>query len=167
MTIPNVEVYERKYPIHVLRQEYRRDGGGAGEWRGGTGVDYRVRFLENTQLILRGDGMRTRSGVGIAGGRTGMRGDLRLTSNSHLYDQVPQYGVVDVAAGTTMELLSAGGGGWGDPARRDIDAVAADVRDGLISVTAAAKAYNVVLTPGTFEVDRIATGRLRTTGSES
>jgi N-methylhydantoinase B len=40
LVLPNAETYEQLYPVHVVRQEMRADGGGPGKWRGGTGVDY-------------------------------------------------------------------------------------------------------------------------------
>jgi N-methylhydantoinase B len=54
-----------------------------------------------------------------------------------------------------------GGGGFGSASDRDPAAVADDVRDGLVSVEAAARDYGVVIDPATGEVDREATARLR------
>jgi N-methylhydantoinase B len=42
-------------------------------------------------------------------------------------------------------VLSPGGGGWGDPRRRDPDQVARDVRDELVSVEEAREDFGVVL----------------------
>jgi N-methylhydantoinase B len=36
-------------------------------------------------------------------------------------------------AGSVFELRTGGGGGFGDPARRDVAAVAADLREGYVS----------------------------------
>ena len=55
----------------------------------------------------------------------------------------------------------AGGGGWGDPLRRDPEAVARDVRNELLSREAAERDYGVVLEPSGFSVDLGATDRLR------
>ena len=54
-----------------------------------------------------------------------------------------------------------GGGGVGDPFERDVEAVCADVRNGLVSPEAARVEYGVVLDPDTFEVDEAATAPLR------
>jgi N-methylhydantoinase B len=53
-----------------------------------------------------------------------------------------------------------GGGGLGDPKARDAELVAADVRNGVVSVEAAARDYGVAVAPdGT--IDRAATEKLR------
>ena len=42
-----------------------------------------------------------------------------------------------------VELVLAGGSGFGDPAERSIDAVAEDVADGYVSADAAPRRYRV------------------------
>jgi N-methylhydantoinase B len=54
-----------------------------------------------------------------------------------------------------------GGAGVGNPLERDVQAVWADVRDELVSVSSARDDYGVVIDPGTFAVDAPATERLR------
>jgi N-methylhydantoinase B len=56
----------------------------------------------------------------------------------------------------------AGAGGWGDPLERDPKAVVKDVRNGLISLSAAASDYGVVIDTGNWKIDEAATQRLRT-----
>ena len=60
-----------------------------------------------------------------------------------------------------MTVLSAGGGGWGDPLGRDPDAVAEDILNEMVSVEKAREDYGVVVVEGA--VDRDATEKLRTT----
>jgi N-methylhydantoinase B len=64
----------------------------------------------------------------------------------------------------TNEVLvndTGGGGGFGDPHTRDPARVAHDVRNGFVSVEAAARDYGVVVDPHTHTVDLAATTRLR------
>ena len=56
---------------------------------------------------------------------------------------------------------TAGGGGWGDPFARDPARVAADVRDGYVSLAAARDQYGVALDPDHLAVDEAATATLR------
>lgn len=56
---------------------------------------------------------------------------------------------------------TGGGGGHGDARRRDPARVAADVRNGFVSVGAAAEHYCVVVDPETFAVDEAGTRELR------
>jgi N-methylhydantoinase B/oxoprolinase/acetone carboxylase alpha subunit len=44
---------------------------------------------------------------------------------------------VELEAGDVVELRLAGGGGWGDPARRGRDALARDLADGIVTAAAA------------------------------
>ncbi|WP_431906839.1 hydantoinase B/oxoprolinase family protein [Amycolatopsis thermoflava] len=69
--------------------------------------------------------------------------------------------------GAIFRYLTNGGGGWGDPRRRDPEAVRRDVRDGYVTVEGAASHYGVVVTgdpesdPEGVRVDHEATSRLR------
>jgi N-methylhydantoinase B len=65
-----------------------------------------------------------------------------------------------IPGGDYIRLETPGGGGFGNPAERDPDQVAADVADGLISRETAERDYRVVLA-ATGAVDRDATARLR------
>ncbi|MYB11014.1 MAG: hydantoinase B/oxoprolinase family protein [Acidimicrobiia bacterium] len=69
--------------------------------------------------------------------------------------------------GTILRSYCGGGGGWGDPFRRPVDAVLADVRNEYVSLEGAARDYGVVIEgdphhdPEGLRVDPEATARLR------
>ncbi len=63
--------------------------------------------------------------------------------------------------GDAFRVRSGGGGGYGNPWERDIEAVRNDVRQGYVSLDAAAEIYGVILDPQTFAVDADATARKR------
>lgn len=63
--------------------------------------------------------------------------------------------------GEVAEFYSAGGGGYGDPYERPIEAVLEDVSAGLLSVEKACQDYGVVISPQSLTVDLEATQRLR------
>ncbi|TDB86601.1 hypothetical protein E1264_17465 [Actinomadura sp. KC216] len=65
-----------------------------------------------------------------------------------------------VKAGQVIRIRTTGGGGWGDPLDRDPSRVAADVRDGKVSVDGARDDYGVVVLAGGL-VDEDATAALR------
>jgi N-methylhydantoinase B len=54
-----------------------------------------------------------------------------------------------------------GAGGWGPALERDLDAVARDLRDGLVTIEGAARDYGVVAAGDPPVVDVIATEALR------
>ncbi|MEY9142019.1 hydantoinase B/oxoprolinase family protein [Bradyrhizobium elkanii] len=159
MHIPNVEIFERKYPVLIRRQEMRCDAAGAGEFRGGTGIDYSVDVLEPAEYSFRGEGARTASGFGIAGGLTGAHADIEVRSPSGEALDIPQYGVRRLPA-VRVDISSSAGGGWGDPFARPPEKVARDVEDGVVSPAAARDHYGVAVTPDG-QVDLAETARLR------
>ncbi len=143
LTIPNVEGYEHAYPIQIHRQEMRCDAAGAGEFRGGPGVDYEVDMLVDVENNSRGEGLNRPSGRGVNGGDWGAKGELAMIdlATRKLVD-CPQYGLTHVGP-SRLSMSSAAGGGWGSPYDRDPEAVLRDVRDGVVSLKAALDIYGV------------------------
>ncbi|WP_431324735.1 hydantoinase B/oxoprolinase family protein [Rhizobium sp. YTU87027] len=145
MFIPNVETYEQSYPIRVHRYEMRCDTGGAGQYRGGTGVDYVVDVLAGGEHLLRGEGARKKTAAGVNGGHWGEKGSIRafdLATGEELY--CPPYGVEEVKP-FHLVIEATAGGGWGHPHQRDPASVLRDVRDGVVSRQAALDTYGVAI----------------------
>lgn len=147
MFIPNIETYEQSYPMRVHRYEMRSDTGGAGQYRGGTGVDYVVDVLAGGEHLLRGEGARKPTGAGVNGGQWGAKGSINafdLASGQEL--ACPPYGVEEVEP-LHLVIQASAGGGWGHPHLRDPNAVLRDVRDGVVSRQAALHIYGVEISP--------------------
>ncbi|WP_247971137.1 hydantoinase B/oxoprolinase family protein [Bradyrhizobium sp. 195] len=143
MFIPNVETYEQSYPIRIHRYQMRTDSAGAGQYRGGTGVDYVADVLIGGEHALRSEGARKPTGAGVNGGLWGAKGSLKgfdLATGEEFY--CPQYGVQQVKP-FRIVIESSAGGGWGDPHKRDPGAVLRDIRDELVSPEAALAVYGV------------------------
>ena len=72
---------------------------------------------------------------------------------------------VPMKAGQRIVYDYGGGGGWGDPLDRDVQAVLDDVLDEYVSVDAARSEYGVVLEGSleelTLEIDTASTEKLR------
>ena len=62
--------------------------------------------------------------------------------------------------GDTLDVWTSGGGGYGDPLKRDTDLVHADVLDGKVSSSAAEDSYGVLFEHG--KIDTVATRSRRT-----
>ncbi|WP_441232083.1 hydantoinase B/oxoprolinase family protein [Tardiphaga sp. 215_C5_N2_1] len=143
MFIPNVETYEQSYPLRVHKYQMRTDTGGAGQFRGGTGVDYVADILVGGEHLLRGEGSRKPTGTGTNGGGWGAKGSMRtfdLATGEEFHS--PQYGVQQVKP-FKLVIEASAGGGWGHPHQRDPQAVLRDVRDELVSPEQAAQVYGV------------------------
>ena len=66
-----------------------------------------------------------------------------------------------IPRGTVFRHEVAGAGGWGDPLERDPAAVLKDVRNELVSLTAAREFYGVIINAGTWTVEAERTQQLR------
>ncbi len=106
-----VESLEMHYPLRVRRYALRRGSGGAGHHRGGDGLLREFEFLEPAQVTLLTE-RRHLAPWGLAGGEPGQRGE-----NRHNGRAVAAKVTLQVAAGDTVTVASAGGGGWGEPER--------------------------------------------------
>ncbi|RWP30337.1 hydantoinase B/oxoprolinase family protein [Mesorhizobium sp.] len=159
MQIPNVEAYERKYPVRIEQQEMRCDAGGVGEFRGGTGIDYQVTVFDEAEYSFRGEGSGVPSGFGTVGGKTGAKANLEVFTDEGLSLSTPRYGVKHLPA-VKIKMSSSAGGGWGSPSKRGAELVLRDVEDGLVSIKAAREQYLVAIDPA-LSIDWSETSRLR------
>lgn len=154
-----VEVLETKSPMFIESYGYRPDTGGAGRHRGGVGVSRVYRFTAPSTGICLVYKTKTKPWA-IGGGRPGEHN--RIVLNPGTEREVVQGGSYNrLDAGEVLVNDTGGGGGYGDPFEREPARVARDVRDGFVSVAAAAREYGVVVDPVTFAVDHEETERLR------
>jgi N-methylhydantoinase B len=160
LVVPNCETYEQLYPVHFLRQEFRRDACGPGEFRGGTGVDYAVKVEGEAEYAFRGEGQRTPSGYGILGGSHGAAGSVEFVFPDGRRMVPPQFGLQRLGP-VEVRISSPAGGGWGDPKRRDPERVLRDVRDGVLSPEIALRDYAVAISADRRRIDEERTRQLR------
>jgi N-methylhydantoinase B len=136
-----IEILESEFPCRITRFTLVPDSGGAGEWRGGLAMQREYELLENATVVRRFNKTRFPP-LGLAGGKPGSRARfvLRLGSKQELETKASAR--VEMKAGERFLLQSAGGGGYGDPRRRDPAALAADLAEGYVSPEAAKKDYS-------------------------
>lgn len=161
-----VEAVERRFPVRIERYELRADSGGPGEHRGGLGTrrDYRVLGHE-AELSFVGNRVRIPP-WGFAGGGDGAPAGYLLDADLGEPRPASSLGskgtMIPLHAGQLVTQLSAGGGGWGDPHRRDAGLVERDVQLGYVSRERAEDRYGVILRED-LSVDVAATVALRGT----
>jgi N-methylhydantoinase B len=162
---PN-EQAEVKFPVVVERYALAPDSGGAGRHRGGLGIDRIVRARTKMTLNTQIDRAHCRP-WGLEGGGDGAGNEVSLRLGDQWKTDFPNAKVLvaDLEPGDAFRLRSGGGGGYGSPLERPVDLVANDVKQGYVSVEAAAELYGVVVDPVSFAIDLHATERLRVTGS--
>ena len=137
------EVLETVYPVRVQRYEYRPDTGGTGEYRGGLGLRRDVEVLaDDVAFSLLAD-RRRHPPYGLAGGDPGALGEDYLTRADGDAERIPGKSTHDLQAGDVVSVRTPGGGGFGDPADRDPDAVARDLRLGKVSAETVRQVYGL------------------------
>ncbi len=157
-----VEVMEQYFPVLFRRFALREGSGGAGWRRGGFGVHYEVE-------ILRGDARASfvmdhgRFGPpGVLGGRDGAPNRVLIHRGGTV--TVPEHLSKDqniaVGPGDRIEVMTPGGGGYGDPLAREPEVVIRDVMRGYYSREEAASLWGVAI-GADLALDEAATRRLR------
>jgi len=128
-TMP-VEATENVAPVIFWKKELRPDSAGAGRTRGGFGQVMEIGAKGEAEFAVNAIFDRVANPPrGRRGGRDGAAGVVALKSGARLRTK----GFQVVPEGDRLVLLLPGGGGMGDPAERDREAIARDVADGLIS----------------------------------
>lgn len=160
---PDPELHELVNPYFIEEFEYQPDSAGPGRWRGGMGVRYRWRVDADDLLCATfGGGTReTTAPFGLLGGAGAPRNVEYLHHRNGRIEEIPPNTMMSLEAGQRLEIISGGGGGFGDPRERDADKVMNDVLDGLVSVAQARDAYAVAINAGSMSVDQEATAQLR------
>lgn len=140
LNIP-VEVVEQRYPVRIGQYALDTSAAGAGQWRGGEGVIREYEVLTDWAMIASLGNNRDGAPWGLTGGRDGTRSRcevLRLDGSVETHFESTK---VHLHRGDLARIVTGTGGGWGDPALRAADDVAADVRDGFVSPAEAADLY--------------------------
>ena len=123
---------EARFPLFLAHHEFRPDSGGAGQNRGGVGsvLKMRMEIAEPAKANTAGDGIR-HAPYGLFGGKDGRPHRYRLISRGRSrFLKTKQVGI-PVLPGDVFFIESSGGGGYGDPAKRDREADAADLANGF------------------------------------
>jgi N-methylhydantoinase B len=139
----SVEVAEARFPLFFKNHEFRPDSAGDGRFRGGVGsiLELRMETTEPARGNTAGDGVRHPS-YGLLGGKDGLphRYVMRAGGKGRVL-KTKEAGIL-IPPGAVFDIVSAGGGGWGKPARRDPKARAADLENGFVTPRGSAGAMS-------------------------
>jgi N-methylhydantoinase B len=134
------EVFEARRPVVTERCEYAVDSGGSGSHRGGLGVDIHYRVLRDVQVTAPIE-RTTTPPWGLHGGAEGRPNGLRVRYPDGRVEELQKVTGLRLPAGSTLEVLTGGGGGFGPAGERTAEAVHEDVREGYVSLDAARRDY--------------------------
>ena len=152
------EINETFAPVLVQKWALVPDSGGPGTFRGGLGMVEEVKVLSRsraTTILLR----RKSPPWGFKGGKNAEPGKNVFFPGTKK-EKIVSTEARDMESGDVIRVISAGGGGWGDPKKRDEKLVATDVEFGYVTRAGAKKDYGVVVKRN-FSVDEKATEKLR------
>jgi N-methylhydantoinase B len=182
-TIPNVETMESRAPELVVYRRQRPDSAGNGRFRGGAGIELLLTPHKNPgplDHVVISAFVSQPDNCGLAGGTPAAVNSNVLIRDSDLrrrfadgeipVDADGMAGAVKVLPakahplvdGSDLHLyLQTGGGGFGDPLRRDPQRVLADVRRGVVSGAVADAVYGVQIADDAVDPQATAAARDR------
>lgn len=156
-----VEAVEVAYPLRIEFYGLVPDSEGPGQHRGGLGMQRAFRVLgKEVHLTLSSD----RAEVppwGLFGGQPAGSSRCIVIGPDGRERRLPSKITTSVQGDHIILTRTPGGGGWGDPRRRDPQAVRRDVLEGLVSLTRAREVYGVAIDPQTMEINEVETRLLR------
>lgn len=156
-----IEVAEREFPMLFQKYELRRDTGGAGKWRGGTGIERSWKLLSpSATLSILAE--RTKiSPWGLFGGKAGAVGEYTIQRKNGSIEKMRSKCTVKMTQHDLLIVKTPGGGGYGDPLNREPVKVLLDVLDEKVSIKAAHNDYGVIIEQETTTVNWEATQQRR------
>ena len=132
-----IEMFEAETPLLCEYKALIPDSGGAGRQRGGSAQKVAWRNSGRTAIVASIIGGRYDHGAkGLAGGRAGANGAIHLNG-----DRLPGNKQVVLKTDDRLEMTFPGGGGFGDPVERNLEAIISDVRAGVVTLEGAMRDY--------------------------
>lgn len=134
-TIPPLEILEAAYPVRFTQWALRPDSAGDGAHRGGLGAIYEIELLEDSaEAFIFGERGRS-APKGIAGGGQAALNVFRYQQDGQWLSPPMSSKMLGIRLqrGDRVRLETPGGGGYGDPARRDPAAREHDRKMGYVS----------------------------------
>jgi N-methylhydantoinase B/oxoprolinase/acetone carboxylase alpha subunit len=136
-----IEAVETLAPVVVWRKELLADSGGPGEFRGGLAQRLEVGTLDGAPFAVFAMYDRVRHPArGRSGGGAGGAGTVALDDGG----PIAAMGKQVIGPDRRLCLDLPGGGGFGEPSRRTLAALARDVAEGYVTAEAARRDYGTI-----------------------
>ena len=158
-----VEVLEQRYPVLFDEYSLHEGSGGAGKYRGGFGINYKVRLRRGTARASMVMDHGRFGPNGMAGGAPGGVNRVSVTREDGDYHppHLSKDQGIALGPGECVNISTPGGGGYGDALTRDPALVLQDVRRGYYSKLEAERLFAVVLSGEPVDIDTDATKKAR------
>jgi N-methylhydantoinase B len=152
---PSIEMQEVLYPQLTLCRELMTDSGGPGRWRGGLGTRYALKAYPSHRLHLISNPTGVKTPIrGILGAPAGNTNNAYIRRPNGRMKSIVEPGIYELGYGDLLVIESQGGGGVGDPYKRNIEFVHSDVINGYVSIASARDSYGVIINPQTHRIRR-------------
>lgn len=148
-SIGAAEVIESEMPLLVEQIAIRRDSHGHGRYRGGCGMRRDIRILEPGAVLSVLSDRNTIPPYGVGGASAGEGNRFVVLRGDEVVPTSPIPGKIAAFALQPQDIVrmeTAGGGGWGEPAQRELAALQADVALDFTSREVAHNVFGAVLT---------------------
>ena len=159
-----IEVMEQYYPVLFDEYSLHEGSGGAGQQRGGFGVNYKVRLRRGTARASMVMDHGRVGPQGVLGGEDGGVNQVRIERSNETY--IPPHLSKDqgipIEVGDTISVSTPGGGGYGPAWERNPALVQRDVQRGYYTSEQAVERFGVVFEEGKTDLNLEATANLRT-----
>lgn len=139
-----VEVTEAKYGVHVRAYEFHNDDGGAGQYRGGKGVALEYEMPNDGWQFTGSFGRFKFPPWGAVGGAKGSPNYAEILRQGKRSDPPEIHAKparIRLNKGDVVRMVTATGGGWGDPKLRSRADIESDLLDGYITLDQARSDY--------------------------
>jgi N-methylhydantoinase B len=141
---PPVEIMEQKFPVLYRRYALHEGSGGAGQHRGGLGLDYEIELLRGAARASFVMDHGLTGPQGALGGQDGGVNRVEVIRGAEIWTPPHLSKAQDIALepGDRVRVRTPGGGGYGPPEARDPEKVAEDVRLGRYTAEEARQLWN-------------------------
>jgi N-methylhydantoinase B len=139
----SIEGIELKCPVLVKGRALRPDSAGAGKFRGGLGNRKEYELLGDATVTLRLGHQFDYGGWGVFGGKEPAKVRAFLNPRTNHERALRPLETIRMTPGESFLVEMPGGGGYGDPHRRDRDRVRRDVAEGFVSYERAVADYGL------------------------
>ena len=130
--ISPTEIWESRNPWLIKKIELAKDSCGAGEFRGGLGLDLEFEMLEDTFITTVVE--RTKLPPwGINKGKEGRANNVEVIKKDGEKFYMPKKSGYKLNKGDKITFMTGGGGGYGDPLKRKSNMIKNDIKQGYLS----------------------------------
>ena len=160
---PPVEIMEQAFPVLYRHYALHEGSGGAGEHRGGFGLDYELELRRGSARASFVMDHGRFGPQGVLGGRDGTPNQVTVWQSGlpHTPEHLSKEQDIPLAPGDRVHVRTPGGGGYGDPMKRAPEAVLEDVRLERYTPDQAEALFGVALTGTPPRIDPDRTAALR------